>query len=166
MCVCVCVCVCARARVRACVCVCARACVCACVCMCGCVSECVCVCVCVLWHILFDSYILNSFSIEPVLHFFCSKNTLLDLVNKYWPYYYHCFKLFLLLRIRFNSSRGGFTLGQQWALPPPPPSLMVCPPPPPQLYCPNFCLPQHYCPSTIRSNQRCWRLDITLEIMK
>ena len=25
----------------------------------------------------------------------------------------------------------------------------------PQLYCPNFCLPKHYCSSTIRSNQRC-----------
>ena len=24
-----------------------------------------------------------------------------------------------------------------------------------QLYCPNVCLPKHYCPSTIRSIQRC-----------
>ena len=40
---------------------------------------------------------------------------------------------------------GGSTSGQKWALPPPPsPSLMVCPPLP-QLYCPNFCLPKHYC---------------------
>ena len=46
----------------------------------------------------------------------------------------------------------------------PHPSLMVCPPPP--LYCPNFYLPKHYCPGTIMSNQRCWWLDTTVEIMK
>ena len=58
------------------------------------------------------------------------------------------------LRIKlFIYSGSGSKSGQQWTLPPPLPSLIVCPPP--QLYCPNFCLPKHYCPRTIRSNQSC-----------
>ena len=40
------------------------------------------------------------------------------------------------------------TSEQQWALPPPLQFNGL--PPPPQLYCPNFCLLKHYCPSIIR----------------